>query len=89
MQINKQKIGIDKGEIKIDTAKFKDFSQKCSKELPNEIDKILQNANGKKACSISFITTDDFMGGFYYGMFVFRGKNPLILCSFHSSFKAS
>lgn len=76
MQINKQKIGIDKGEIKIDTAKFKDFSQKCSKELPNEIDKILQNANEKKACSISFITTDDFMGGFYYGMFAFRGKTP-------------
>lgn len=46
----------------MDIAKFKEFSQKCSEELPNEIDKILQNAKGKKACSIGFITTDDFYG---------------------------
>ncbi|MCI9047432.1 MAG: hypothetical protein HFG71_09200 [Hungatella sp.] len=41
---------------------FKEFREKCSKELPNEIDKILQKAKGKKACAISFITTDDFYG---------------------------
>lgn len=46
----------------MDIAKFKEFSQKCSEELPNEIDKILQNAKGKKACTIGFITTDDFYG---------------------------
>ena len=46
----------------MDMEVFKEFSQKCSQELPNEIDKILQNANGKKACAISFITTDDFYG---------------------------
>ena len=46
----------------MDMEVFKEFSQKCSQELPNEIDKILQNANGEKACAISFITTDDFYG---------------------------
>lgn len=46
----------------MDIANFKEFSQKCSEELPNEIDKILQNAKGKKSCSIGFITTDDFYG---------------------------
>lgn len=31
----------------MEIAKFKELSQKCSEELPNEIDKILQNAKGK------------------------------------------
>lgn len=34
----------------MDIAKFKEFSQKCSEELPNEIDRILQNAKGEKTC---------------------------------------
>lgn len=46
----------------MDIAVFKEFREKCSKELPNEIDKILQKAKGEKACAISFITTDDFYG---------------------------
>ena len=46
----------------MDIAVFDEFSEKCSKELPNEIDKILQHAKGEKACTISFITTDDFYG---------------------------
>ena len=46
----------------MDIAVFKEFSETCSKELPNEIDKILQHAKGEKACTISFITTDDFYG---------------------------
>lgn len=46
----------------MDIVKFKEFSQKCSEELPDEIDKILQNAKGEKICSIGFITTDDFYG---------------------------
>lgn len=46
----------------MDIAKFKEFRQKCSEGLPDEIDKILQGAKGKKACSIGFITTDDFYG---------------------------
>ncbi|MBF0713856.1 DUF4303 domain-containing protein [Gemella sp. GH3] len=46
----------------MDIELFEEFSEKCSKELPNEIDKILQNVKGEKACAISFITTDDFYG---------------------------
>lgn len=46
----------------MDTAKFEEFGQKCSKQLPNEIDKILNAAKGKKNCAIGFITTDDFYG---------------------------
>lgn len=33
----------------MEIAKFKELSQKCSEELPNEIDKILQNAKGEKS----------------------------------------
>lgn len=32
----------------MDIAKFQEFSQKCSKGLPNEIDKILKAAKGEK-----------------------------------------
>ena len=46
----------------MDIAVFKEFSETCSKELPNEIDRILQHAKGEKACAIGFITTDDFYG---------------------------
>lgn len=46
----------------MDTAIFEKFAQVCSKELPNEIDKILSDAKGEKACAIGFITTDDFYG---------------------------
>lgn len=46
----------------MDIAKFEKFAQKCSKELPNEINKILIAAKGKKVCAIGFITTDDFYG---------------------------
>lgn len=41
---------------------FEKFVQKCSLKLPNEIDKILKKAKGKKVCAIGFITTDDFYG---------------------------
>lgn len=44
----------------MDTSKFEKFAQVCSKELPNEIDKILNEAKGEKACAIGFITVDDF-----------------------------
>ena len=46
----------------MDIARFEKFSQICSKQLPNEIDKILHAAKGKSACAIGFITTDDFYG---------------------------
>ena len=46
----------------MDIAKFEKFSQICSKELPNEIDKILSAAKGENSCAIGFITTDDFYG---------------------------
>lgn len=46
----------------MDIAKFKEFSQKCSKQLPNEIANILEAAKGEPACMIGFITTDDFYG---------------------------
>ncbi|MBD5533155.1 MAG: hypothetical protein HDQ98_13340 [Lachnospiraceae bacterium] len=46
----------------MDTAIFDKFAQVCSKDLPNEIDKILSDAKGKKVCAIGFITTDDFYG---------------------------
>lgn len=46
----------------MDIAKFEKFSQICSEELPNEIDKILNAAKGEKICAIGFITTDDFYG---------------------------
>lgn len=46
----------------MDIADFKEFSQKCSEKLSNEIDKILQKAKVGKVCSIGFITTDDFYG---------------------------
>ncbi len=46
----------------MDTIMFEKFGQKCSKELPNEIGKILSIAKGQKACAIGFITTDDFYG---------------------------
>ena len=46
----------------MDIAKFEKFSQICSKELPNEIDKILSAAKGENFCAIGFITTDDFYG---------------------------
>lgn len=46
----------------MDTTRFEKFGQECSKELPNEIDKILNAAKGEKACAIGFITTDDFYG---------------------------
>ena len=46
----------------MDTTIFEEFSQQCSKELPTEIEKILNKAKGKSACAIGFITTDDFYG---------------------------
>lgn len=46
----------------MDIAKFEKFSHICSKELPNEINKILNAAKGEKPCAIGFITTDDFYG---------------------------
>lgn len=46
----------------MDIAMFDTFNQKCSKELPKEIDKILKAATGKENCVIGFITTDDFYG---------------------------
>lgn len=46
----------------MDIAIFKEFSQKCSKELPNEIANILKGAKGEATCMIGFITTDDFYG---------------------------
>lgn len=46
----------------MDIAKFEKFNQICSEKLPNEIDKILNAARGKKACAVGFITTDDFYG---------------------------
>lgn len=46
----------------MDIARLEKFGQRCSKELPNEIDKILNAAKGEKACAIGFITTDDFYG---------------------------
>lgn len=46
----------------MDITKFESFGQICTKELPNEIDKILHAANGKSVCAFGFITTDDFYG---------------------------
>ena len=46
----------------MDITKFETFSQKCSKELPGEINKILEAARGKESCAIGFITVDDFYG---------------------------
>lgn len=46
----------------MDITKFEPFSQKCLKELPGEINKILEAARGKESCAIGFITTDDFYG---------------------------
>lgn len=46
----------------MDITKFELFSQKCLKELPGEINKILEAARGKESCAIGFITTDDFYG---------------------------
>ena len=46
----------------MDITKFESFGELCTKELPNEIDKILHAATGKNACAIGFITTDDFYG---------------------------
>lgn len=46
----------------MDITKFEPFDQICTEELPNEIDKILHAANGKTACAIGIITTDDFYG---------------------------
>lgn len=46
----------------MDITKFETFSEKCSKELPDEIDKILKTANEENVCAIGFITTDDFYG---------------------------
>lgn len=50
------------GRISMYITKFKEFSKQCSKQLPGEIDKILNTAKGEKACAIGFITTDDFYG---------------------------
>lgn len=46
----------------MNTAKLEKFNKLCSEKLPNEINKILQSAKGKKACAVGFITTDDFYG---------------------------
>ena len=46
----------------MDTSRFEKFDLVCSEKLPNEINKILKKAKGKKNCSIGFITTDDFYG---------------------------
>ena len=70
----------------MDIADFKEFSQKCSEELPNEIGKILQNAKREKSCSIGFITTDDFYG-FYLSWGILRYdcaiNKTLITCAGH------
>lgn len=62
----------------MDIEKFEEFSQICSQELSNEIDKILNAAQGKNACEIGFITTDDFYG-FYlawdYGKNIYEYYN--------------
>lgn len=52
----------------MDAVKFKDFSQKCSKELPNEIDKILQNANGKKPVRLVLSLPMTFMVSIWRGI---------------------
>ena len=46
----------------MDMTKFETFRQICNRRLPDEIDKILDAAKGEKACTIGFITTDDFYG---------------------------
>lgn len=46
----------------MDTTKFETFRQLCFRELPDEIDKILNAAKDEEACAIGFITTDDFYG---------------------------
>ncbi len=46
----------------MDTTKFETFRQICNRRLPDEIDNILDAAKGEKACTIGFITTDDFYG---------------------------
>lgn len=46
----------------MDITMFAKFDQICSKELSNEIDKILMEAKGQKKCAIAFVTTDDFYG---------------------------
>jgi len=35
------KLEVERRKIKMDMEVFKEFNQKCSQELPNEIDKIL------------------------------------------------
>ena len=46
----------------MDIARFEKFDIECSKNLPDEINKILKMASARKTCSIGFITTDDFYG---------------------------
>ncbi len=46
----------------MDTTILDQFDLECSRHLPDEIDKILKTAQGNNACSIGFITTDDFYG---------------------------
>lgn len=46
----------------MDLSIFENFSNKCSKNLPNAIDEILKANKEKKVCAIGFITVDDFYG---------------------------
>lgn len=46
----------------MDITRFAKFDSECSKNLPDEINKILNTASGNKTCAIGFITTDDFYG---------------------------
>lgn len=46
----------------MDIARFEKLDLECSRNLPDEINKILKKASGEKSCAIGFITTDDFYG---------------------------
>lgn len=46
----------------MDHAVFEKFDQECSEKLADEISKILKAAEGKRACAVGFITTDDLQG---------------------------
>lgn len=52
----------------MDIADFKEFSQKCSEELPNEIGKILQNAKEKKPVRLVLSLLMTFMASICRGI---------------------
>lgn len=64
IRINKYKYKENKMEI----VKLKELSQKCSEELPNEIDKILQNAKGKKSVLLVLSLPMIFMVSICHGI---------------------